>query len=858
MISMQKVKNITYHIENEVEIETNYYSKNERAVGNTHGLGATHIGLNRTISDQDYLSLMKGKNPITGEYMYQQNGKHHSPAVDVVMSAPKGFTLLVVAANDDLRTKLLLANKNAVKKALNFLEVNACYTRRGKNGVTHEKAIGFVVTMFEHLTTRELDPNVHVHCVIKNVCTRSDLSFGAIESRYLFTWGIAATEVYQAALAEEVRDLGFDTVQNGKYFDVAYIDENPKEHFSKRTAQINEDLAKTGFSGSRAADIAAKRTRKVKGKINRDELLKKWKLELEYFGVSQRSIDSIKRNRLGIHLNDSISLDDEIDSIEKLGNCLTFNKSTFSEVDVFEKAVLMIMEEGLPAAVGIELAEQFLSSELFIELEPQNKFTRLFTTKEMIKLEHRLIRHAQSLSQTHSHKFALTDQELISAQTKLNIVLSEEQFEAVLCVSGEQNFQILSGSAGAGKSKAMSVVKQALSEKNIKVYGAAIAKSAANSLQLETGIKSKTVAMTLIEMEHERSSIKKGDVLIIDEAGQLGVKQALKLFEYASSIGFKVILVGEDKQLEAIEHGGVFSYLSRPDVIGTARIETIRRQNHEWDRKAVANYRDGFAKQALEQYKAHHRLHISDQAQNAQQQLVDDWWQLKNSHKPKDTMILARTWNQVTNLNLLVRSRLQENGLIGKEDLDIAGVVNNRSINYSLSLNERIRFTENDNRLGFINGDIGTVVNIDISKSGTKTFTIRRDDGIELVVNQQNYSDSKGRLYLVPAYAQTIYSSQGRTIDGNVYVLHDNGIDRKNAYVSMSRHKEECHLYASIEEVLDIENADPHKDYSDKVIENLAKQYSTERSASLAISYPVLEQSKELKQQIEIEPEYSF
>jgi conjugative relaxase-like TrwC/TraI family protein len=855
MMSFSAVGSAEYYIDLAKE---DYYLKGGEPSGQWHGLGAALLGISGIVEDEDFHRLMNGLHPSSKQPLYQQHGQKHRAGYDLVFNAPKSVSLLWARAPIQLKKPIQKLQEIAVKRALDELELRAAYTRRGHNGIEHQKIIGLTAALFEHSTSREVDPHLHTHAVICNVAPRIDGSFGTLESRYLLIWQKMASSVYKACLSDGLRELGFDTIQVGDSFEVKDISEPLLKHYSKRSLQMKDAMDAKGVSGSRAANLAARLTRSEKGTIDRSTLSSKWQSEFDKKGFTSEYLEGLQRKSLGMHFNLDSSVLENSNLIVSLGQQLVTTQSVFTESQVFDKALKVSISEGLSVSYGIELAEQFLSSELFIELEPQNKFTRLFTTKEMIKIEHRLIRFAQILSQTHSKKLALSDQELISAQTKLNIVLSEEQFEAVLGVSGEQNFQILSGSAGAGKSKAMSVVKQALSEKNIKVYGAAIAKSAANSLQLETGIKSKTVAMTLIEMEHERSSIKKGDVLIIDEAGQLGVKQALKLLGYASSIGFKVILVGEDKQLEAIDHGGVFSYLSRPDVIGTARIETIRRQNHEWDRKAVANYRDGFAKQALEQYKAHHRLHISDQAQNAQQQLVDDWWLLKNSHNQKDTMVLARTWRQVTSLNLLVRSRLQENGLIGKEDLDIAGVVNNRSISYNLSLNERLRFTENDNRLGFTNGDVGTVVNIDISKSGTKTFTIRRDDGIEVIVNQQNYSDRKGRLYLVPAYAQTIYSSQGRTIDGNVYVLHDSGIDRKNAYVSMSRHKEQCHLYASIEEVLDIENADPHKDYSDKVIENLAKQYSTERSASLAISYPVLEQSKDLAPELVIEPEYSF
>jgi ATP-dependent exoDNAse (exonuclease V) alpha subunit len=139
---------------------------------------------------------------------------------------------------------------------------------------------------------------------------------------------------------------------------------------------------------------------------------------------------------------------------------------------------------------------------------------------------------------------------------------------------------------------------------------------------------------------------------------------------------------------------------------------------------------------------------------------------------------------------------------------------------------------------------------------GQVTLTVQCDGGAKVVVSQSEYSDQKGRLHIVPAYAQTIYSAQGRTVDGNVYVLHDNAMDRKNAYVAMSRHKEQCHLYAGLEEVLGLDEVDPQKDCTQSAIDSLAKQYSKEKSSSLAISYQAVHKNKQLDLSEELDAEF--
>jgi ATP-dependent exoDNAse (exonuclease V) alpha subunit len=179
--------------------------------------------------------------------------------------------------------------------------------------------------------------------------------------------------------------------------------------------------------------------------------------------------------------------------------------------------------------------------------------------------------------------------------------LSDEQQFAVRNVCDDSQLSILQGSAGAGKSASMLCVREIYQAHGKRVIGAAIAKAAANNLANEAKINCHTIARLLLSLDADKPPLERGDVLIVDEAGQLGTFQINQLFTFAHEIGFKIILVGEDKQLDAIQHGGVLKYLSSPEIIGTTRVETIRRQIEAWDRQAVADLRDGYAHQALAQ-----------------------------------------------------------------------------------------------------------------------------------------------------------------------------------------------------------------------------------------------------------------
>ena len=47
-------------------------------------------------------------------------------------------------------------------------------------------------------------------------------------------------------------------------------------------------------------------------------------------------------------------------------------------------------------------------------------------------------------------------------------------------------------------------------------------------------------------------------MLVVDEAGMLGSRKLARLLGHAEQAGAKVVLVGDDRQLAAIEAGGGF------------------------------------------------------------------------------------------------------------------------------------------------------------------------------------------------------------------------------------------------------------------------------------------------------------
>jgi ATP-dependent exoDNAse (exonuclease V) alpha subunit len=406
------------------------------------------------------------------------------------------------------------------------------------------------------------------------------------------------------------------------------------------------------------------------------------------------------------------------------------------------------------------------------------------------------------------------------------------------------NYPFFKALAGAGKTASMLCVRDVYKAHGKQVIGAAIAKAASNNLAEEAGIECHTIARLLLSLDSRKPPLKNGDVLIVDEAGQLGTFQINQLFTFARKIGFKVILVGEDKQLDSIAHGGVLRYLSTPEIIGTTRIETIRRQHNEWDRQAVADFRDGYAHQALAQYFKRNQLNFLENEQITKQKLIKAWTEYRHNNPSKKSMVIAQSWLDVIELNNNMRKQLQNEGLVGLENVLVKGIVSERDIEIEVSIGERVRFTKNDYRRKYTNGDIGTVTKVKVMEDGDIWIRVKLDSGRETQFMASSYTNEDGRTYLTQAYAQTVYSSQGLTIDGDFFVYYTQNMDRAHSYVACSRHKDRAHIFANAQELE--ENIPENFKSAPRergLLEALAKNMARNNRPKLAIEYLSKEQT---------------
>src|SRR5690606_15741235 len=172
------------------------------------------------------------------------------------------------------------------------------------------------------------------------------------------------------------------------------------------------------------------------------------------------------------------------------------------------------------------------------------------TTREMIETERAMIGSAETLAASTSHGIKADRLQRILARYDS---LSDEQRAAVEVATSERGLSVIVGDAGTGKSFSMRVAKEIWEAEGYRVRGCALAGKAADELQAGSGIESRTIHSLEASWSRGRGMLTARDVLVIDEAGMVGSRQLGRVLAAGEKAGAKVVMLGDYKQIEAIE-----------------------------------------------------------------------------------------------------------------------------------------------------------------------------------------------------------------------------------------------------------------------------------------------------------------
>lgn len=409
-----------------------------------------------------------------------------------------------------------------------------------------------------------------------------------------------------------------------------------------------------------------------------------------------------------------------------------------------------------------------------IELATGARAAAKYTTRELIKLEAEMVNRAMWLAGRSSHG---VQENVLTATFERHARLSEEQRVAVAHAAGEGRLAAVVGRAGAGKTTMMKAAREVWEATGYRVVGAALAGKAAEGLEKEAGIASRTLASWELAWSKGRDQIDDRCVFVLDEAGMVSSRQMALFVETVVKAGAKLVLVGDPDQLQPIEAGAAFRAIV--ERTGYAELETIYRQREQWMRDASLDLARGNVAAALKAYEANGKLQPRKFKAEAVEALIEDW---NRDYDPaKSTLILAHLRRDVRALNDMARAKLVERGIVGEGD-----AFRTEDGVRRFAAGDQIVFLKNEGSLGVKNGVIGHVVE---AREGWLAAMVGEGEHRRRVeVDQRFYAN------VDHGYATTIHKSQGATVD-RVKVLATLSLDRHLSYVALTRHREDVGLY---------------------------------------------------------------
>ncbi|PSJ62760.1 Ti-type conjugative transfer relaxase TraA [Pseudaminobacter soli (ex Li et al. 2025)] len=402
-----------------------------------------------------------------------------------------------------------------------------------------------------------------------------------------------------------------------------------------------------------------------------------------------------------------------------------------------------------------------------------------YTTRELIKIEAEMVRQAIWLAGRSSHGVR---EKLLAVAFERHSRLSEEQRAAIEYVSDDARIAAVVGRAGAGKTTMVKAAREVWEAGGYRVVGAALSGKAAEGLEKEAGIASRTLASWELAWGRGRDELDEKTVCVLDEAGMVCSRQMALIVETVAKASAKLVLIGDPDQLQPIGAGAAFRAIA--DRIGYAELETIYRQREQWMRDASLDFARGNIADALNAYEQAGMMRTEWTRQEAIAALIEDW---NRDYDPeKTTLILAHRRRDVRMLNELARAKLVERDIVGE-----GSAFRTEDGVRRFSAGDRIVFLKNEGFLGVKNGMLANVVE---AVPGRIVVEIGERSGRRHVtVEQRSYAN------VDHGYATTVHKSQGATVD-RVKVLASSTLDRHLTYVSMTRHRDAAELYVGMAE----------------------------------------------------------
>lgn len=272
-----------------------------------YGLVPLMMGLGTFIRESVWKHLVNGFSPDGSEKLVQNAGDKHRQAFwHFVFSAPKAVSTLFAAAAAEMKAAIIECHKCALLFAIEYLQEVAGLSRRGEGGTINERA-ALLWGLFLHYVSQALDPHIHTHAILVNLCIRQDGTTGAIRTIDFFRELKAATAIYETELASQLTTklgLTIRPLEKGG-FEIEGVPRELCQEFSKRRAAMDKEIEARNAKNPKSASYAAKSTRPDKQVVSHEAIFARWQKTTRARGFGEEEAQSLVRPRDTEHQKES-------------------------------------------------------------------------------------------------------------------------------------------------------------------------------------------------------------------------------------------------------------------------------------------------------------------------------------------------------------------------------------------------------------------------------------------------------------------------------------------------------------------------------------------------------------------------
>lgn len=732
MFTMAKIRNGNSYLETHLSAN-DYYSEKESVTGIWAGSGAEFLGIKgNKISSKDtsFERLRNNQHPLTGEKLTKRNKTTRLPSFnearkslyqqlrlkgklrdsflpsveeieahrskmspicnriafyDFQCGCSKSVSIMALVGGDD---RLRTAHEEAVEIAFQELELLAA--RRvdfmGKKHLKFTKNIAAAI--FQHDSSRSLDPQLHTHCVVANATFDSEsrewFSLTEFEMLKAIRYG---GKVYQNELAKKVKELGYSIVskRNEKGliegFEIEGISEELMKRFSKRRVVIEQKIeefkTKVGRAPSPAEiSVLTRESRESKDlkKISTDEVRSNQLNQLseeEKILLLQLKTKALKWSSQHVEVKiNNFKIDTSVDASNSKEEKALQN----AMYHVFERFSVLQSHQILAEALNQNLGSIKLKSLKHFLKKPVSENKKLHENEkvELVELSSNL-HHLTSLFTTTDHLHQETwainyintscgkRPKLLFEEPVTSNWLAKEQADAVKFIcSNKDAVCAIRGIAGAGKTTMLKELHLHLKKIGQKMLYLAPTASAVEILKEEGFSCATTVSEYLIKAEHEPWT---NAVIVIDEAGLQSTRQGYEALKLAQKQWQRIVLVGDSKQHVSVEAGDFLRLIETHSKMKSNDLKNIRRQSSHEYRHAIGLMAEGNAGEALEHFDQMGWINESG-SQYLEDAAKNYLIRAEYGTKINSVIAVAPTWSENITFTDAIRNGLKEVGFL--------------------------------------------------------------------------------------------------------------------------------------------------------------------------------------------------